>query len=174
MLFQHRFLSVLASFWRPRWLPNRSKIDQNWVFKPFCFRIDFHIDFSSIFSLNFDPLDLQKVCFSLGKTRFFEKTPFEDNIDFGFDFGANLPLCWPPKSKIFQNYGLPRGLQNFILFRIDFLLILAPSWAPTWGHLGDQDGSKSEKMASNHFRAAPQERFWIRPCFWTSFKTVLV
>ena len=89
---------------------------------------------------------LKKRCFSFGKQCFFKKTPFEDNIDFGFDFGANLPPCWPPKSKIFRNYGLPRGLQNFIGFCIDFLSILAPSWPPTWTHLGSQDGSKFEKM----------------------------
>ena len=90
--------------------------------------------------------DLQKVCFSLKKKMFFKKTPFEDNIDFGFDFGANLPPCCPPKSKIFGFLGLPRGLQNFIVFRIDFLSILGPSWPPTWGHLGGQDASKFEKM----------------------------
>ena len=73
MPFQHRFLSVLAPFWKPRWLPNRSKIHQNWVFKPFCFRIVFYIDFSLIFSPNFDPLDLQKVCFSFRKIKFFSK-----------------------------------------------------------------------------------------------------
>ena len=81
------------------------------------------------------------------KQYFFKNSPFEDNIDFGFDFGANLPPCWPPTSKIFRNYGLPRSLQNFIFLRIDFLSILNPSWPPTWGHLGSQDGSKSKRMA---------------------------
>ena len=100
---------------------------------------------------------------------FFKKTPFEDNIDFGFDFGANLPPCWPPKSKIFRNFGLPRGLQNFIVFCVDFLLILAPSWPPTWG----QDGSKFEKMGSKNSSAAPQGRFWIRTCFSRPFKNFL-
>ena len=52
----------------------------------------------------------------ISKKVFSKKPPFEDNIDFGFDFGANLPPCRPPKSKIFRNYGLPRGLQNFIVF----------------------------------------------------------
>ena len=99
------------------------------------------------------------------KQCFFIKTLFEDNIDFGIDFGANLPPCCPPKSKIFGFLGLPRGLQNFIVFRIDFLSILAPSWPPTWSHLGSQDASKSEKMAPKNYPAAPQERFWIRTCF---------
>ena len=77
--------------------------------------------------------------------RFFQKALFEDNIDFGIDFGANLPPCWPLKSKNFRFLGVPRGLQNFIVFCIEFLSILAPSWPPTWGHLGGQDASKSEK-----------------------------
>ena len=58
----------------------------------------------------------KKCVFPQEKQGFFKKQPFEDNIDFGFDFGANLLPCWPPKSKIFRNYGLPRGLQNFMLF----------------------------------------------------------
>ena len=106
--------------------------------------------FTSIFHRFFFPTSThwisKKYVFPVEKQCFFQKTPFEDNIDFGFDFGANLPPCWPPKSKIFRNYGLPRGLQNFILFGIDFLSILGPSWPPTWGHLGDQDGSNFEKM----------------------------
>ena len=71
------------------------------------------------------------------KLCFFKKTPFEDNIDFGFDFGANLPPCWPPKSKIFRFLEVPRGLQNFIVFGhrffIDFGSILASNMGPSWG-----------------------------------------
>ena len=125
----------------------------------------FFIDFCS----QLRPTGSQKSMFFLKeKQGFFKKTPFEDNIDFGFDFGANLPPCWPPKSKIFRNYGLPRGLQNFIVFRIDFLSILAPSWPPTWAHLGGQDGFKSENLLQKNFGA----RFLRRLCFWTAFKTV--
>ena len=87
-----------------------------------------------------------------------KKTPFEDNIDFGFDFGANLLPCCPRKSKIFRFLEVPRGLQNFILFCIEFLSILAPSWPPTWSHLGGQDGSKSEKMDPKNLDGASQER----------------
>ena len=144
--FQHRFLSDLAPFWRAKMalksIKNPSKSSFQAFLFPHRFLHRFFIDFSS----NFDSLDLQKVSFSNGKTRFFQKTSFEDNIDFGFDFGANLPPCWPPKSKIFRNYGIPRGLENLIFFRIDFLSILGPSWPPAWGHLGGQDGSKLEKL----------------------------
>ena len=93
------------------------------------------------------------------KRGFFKKTLFEDNIDFGFDFGANLPPFWPPKSKIFRNSTLSRGLQNFILFCIDFLSILAPSWPPTWVHLGSQDDSKFEKKGAKKTPAPLLERF---------------
>ena len=96
---------------------------------------------------------------------FFKKAPFEDNIDFGIDFGANLPPCCPPKSKIFRFLEVPRGLQNFMLFCIDFLSILAPSWPPTWSHLGSQDASKFEKMAPKIWDAAPLFRVLIRTCF---------
>ena len=75
----------------------------------------------------------------------FKNSPLEVNIDFRSDFDANLCPCWPPKSKIFQNSGIPRRLKIFIDFGIDFLSILGPSWPPTWGHLGSQDASKSEK-----------------------------
>ena len=93
------------------------------------------------------------------KQCFFKKPPFEDNIDFGIDFGANLPPCWPRKSKIFRFLEVPRGLQNFMLFCIDFFLIVAPSWPPTWSHLGGQDASKSEKWPPKKGPGAPQERF---------------
>ena len=97
----------------------------------------------------------KKCIFPKEKQGFFKKPPFEDNIDFGIDFGANLPPCWPPKSKIFRFLEVPRGLQKFILFRIDFLSILGPSWPPTWTLFGSQDGSKSEKMGPKIWQGAP-------------------
>ena len=104
----------------------------------------------------------------------FKNSPLEVNIDFRSDFDANLCPCWPPKSKIFQNSGIPRRLKIFIDFGIDFLSILGPSWPPTWGHLGSQDASKSEKWLKKIDVWAPQEGVWIRWCFWTPFKTVLL
>ena len=38
--------------------------------------------FWSVYVSNFDPLDLKKHCFSIGKTMIIEKWPFEVNIDF--------------------------------------------------------------------------------------------
>ena len=70
--FNIDFWASWLRFGRPRWLPNRSKIDQNWVSEPFSFRIDFNINFWSIFAPNFDPLDLKKLYVSRKKS-FFKK-----------------------------------------------------------------------------------------------------
>ena len=139
----------------PKSIKNRSNLSFQAFLFPHRFSHRFFIDVSS----QLRPTGSAKSMFFACKTMFFhKKTPFEDNIDFGFDFDANLPPCWPPKSKIFRSYGLPRGLQKIILFRIDFLSILGPSWPPTWAHLGGQDGSKFEKMGPKNHRVAPQER----------------
>ena len=146
MPFPYRFLSVLAPFWRAKMVPKSIKNLSNLSFQAFLFPHRFSHRFFIDFSSQLRPTGSQKSMFFLmRKQGFFKKAPFEDNIDFGFDLGANLPPCWPPKSKIFRKYGLPRGLQKFILFRIDFLSIWGPSWPPTWAHLGGKDGSKSEK-----------------------------
>ena len=107
----------------------------------------------------------KKCIFPKEKQGFFKKPPFEDNIDFGFDFGANLLPCCLPKSKIFRNSGLPRCLQNLMLFWMYFLSILVPSWRPTWGHLGSQDGLKSKKRGKKTHHGAYPRAFFIRSCF---------
>ena len=76
-----------------------------------------------------------------------------------------MPPCWPPKSKIFRNYGLPRGLHNFAFFCIDLLSIWAPSWLPTWVHLGCQDASKSEKWLQNIVMVLPKSGSGYEPAF---------
>ena len=133
----------------------------------------FYIDFWSSFDPNFDPLDLKKHCFSLGKTMIFKNSPLEVNIDFRSDFDANLCPCWPPKSKIFQNFKILRRLKIFIDFGTDFLSILGPSWPPTWGHLGSQDASKSEKIVSKLFPAVTAGAFLKRMPLQYRFWSVL-
>ena len=76
-----------------------------------------------------------------------------------------MPPCCPPKSKIFRFLEVPRGLQNFIFFCIDFLSILAPSWPPTWGHLGSQDASKFEKWPQNFGTVLPESVSGYEPAF---------
>ena len=146
----------------PKSIKNRSKSSFQTFLFPHRFLHRFFIDFSSQLRPTGSP---KSMFFLKEKQGFFKKRPFEDNIDFGFDFGANLLPCWPPKSKIFRNYGLPRGLQKFIVFRIDFLSIWGPSWPPTWAHLGGARQLKIRKNGSQKFRVALQERFWIRTCF---------
>ena len=68
-LFNIDFGASWLRFGGPRWLPKPSKIDKNRVSEAFCFRLVFYIAFWSIFTPNFDPLDLKKVYYSLGKTR---------------------------------------------------------------------------------------------------------
>ena len=131
----------------PKSIKNGSKLSFQAFLFPHLFLHRLFIDFSS----QVRPTGSLKE-----KQCFFKKGSFEDNIDFGFDFGANLPPCWPPKSKIVRNYGFPRGLQKFIFFRIDLLSILGPSWPPTWGHLGGQDGSKFEKWLQKFDAVLPK------------------
>ena len=51
--------------------------------------------------------------------------------------------------------------------------MLAPSWLPTWGHLGGKDGSKSEKMATQIYLASPPGLFLNTALVLTLCKTVL-
>ena len=95
--------------------------------------------------------------FPMEKQRFFQKTPFEDNIDFGFDFGGNLLPCWPPNRRFFEIIAFQEAFKNSSFFASIFLSILGPSWPPTWTHLGGQDGSKSEKMEPTNLDVAPEK-----------------
>ena len=78
-----------------------------------------------------------------------------------------------PKSKIFRFLEVPRGLQHLIIFCMNCLSILGPSWPPTWVLFGSQDCSKSEKMNPKNLDGASPRALLIRCSFRTSFKTVL-
>ena len=66
----------------------------------------------------------------------------------GIDFWLILVPTWlhfafqnPPKS---YQKSIPRCIKFLIDFCIDFLSILAPTWDPSWGHVGhffDQNGA---------------------------------
>ena len=64
---------------------------------------------------------------------------------------------------------VPRGLQNFIFFCIDFLSILAPSWPPTWSHLGSQDApnglQKLRRYAPKTPAVRPKSGYGYEPAF---------
>ena len=67
---------------------------------------------------------------------FRENRPFEVNIDFWHDFGANLAPFSFPKSMKIEKKSLLKGIYFLIDFCIDFFSILAPSCDPSWGHVG--------------------------------------
>ena len=156
--FDIDFSASWVGFGKPRSFQNPSNIHQNVLPEPYLFRHRFFIDFFSILNPKTEPPNFKhhQKTLVLWYPRAFG--PFQDKIDFGSDLGANLPPCWPPKSKFFLKLGFPRGLQNFIVFRLDFFLLLAPSWPPTWSHLGSQDGIKFEKEASKMYQGCFKSR----------------
>ena len=70
-----RFPSQLAS-------QNRSKSKKNRCQDAIHLGLRFLIDFWSVLALNLNPFDPKTPYFSLGKTKFFEKSAFEVHIDF--------------------------------------------------------------------------------------------
>ena len=50
--------------------------------------------------------------------------------------GANMPPFFHQKSTKIHKKSIPKGIENLIDFRPHFLLIFAPSWDPSWGHVG--------------------------------------
>ena len=65
------------------------------------------------------------------KTRLSELTSIFDPIlaSTWLDFSTQNP----PKST---QKSIPRGIKKMMHFCIDFLSILAPTWDPSWGHVG--------------------------------------
>ena len=129
----------------PKSIKNRSKTSFQAFLFPHRFLHRFFIDFSS----QLRPTGSPKSRFFLRKNKVFSKKHLSKITS--ISASILVPTCLHvglQNRRFFEiMYGLPRGLQNFILFRIDFLSILGPSWPPTWGHLGGQDGSKFEKMS---------------------------
>ena len=89
MPFLIGFGSILHPFFG---FQNQLKSVKNRCRHAFHLGVYFLMYFGSVFAPNFDPLDLKKPCFSLGKTLFFEKSPFKVNIDFSSHFGAKFAL----------------------------------------------------------------------------------
>ena len=65
------------------------------------------------------------------------------DIEIWSHFGANLAPFWDPKSIKIHEKSIPRGIQQMIDFRIDFLAKLAPFWDPSWDPRAAQDGPKT-------------------------------
>ena len=75
-LFRIDFGSTWTPTWGPTWPQKSTKIHGNRENEAFPRELQFLIDFWSIFSFNFDPQNPQNYCFSIGKTKFFEKIAF--------------------------------------------------------------------------------------------------
>ena len=104
---------VLARFSFPTWpqlgSQNPPKSIKNRCQDAFPSWFHFGIDFSSIFTSKFDPLNPQNHNCSLGKTRFFQKIAFRSWHRFLFDFSANMPPFFLQKStKIYPKTDLER------------------------------------------------------------------
>ena len=91
---------------------------------------------TSIFASNFDPRNLKIQAPAAGRARF-SKNQFWKRTSI---FYLILVPTWlhfasqnPPKS--FQK-SIPRCIKFLIDFCIDFFSIVAPTWYPSWGHVG--------------------------------------
>ena len=98
LIFHRFFNSNLPPTWPQLGSQNPTKSLKNQCQDALYFELYLLIDFFSIFAPNLDLLDLKKRGFSFGKTQFFEKSPFEVNIDFWSHFGFNFASFWHPKS----------------------------------------------------------------------------
>ena len=115
---------------------NRPKSIQNRCLDPFPSCFHFWIDFSKIFTPNFDPLNPQNHGFFPRKTWFFQKIALRSWHRF---LSILMPTCFhfsfkiPPKS--FQK-SIPRCIVFSIDFCIDSSSIFLRFWRPTWNHVG--------------------------------------
>ena len=110
------------------------------------FALYFLIDVWSTFAPKLDLLDLKKRYLSIRKIRFFEKSPFEANIDFWSHCGFNIASFWHPKStNIFQKIHSKRHYkidQFWDRCLLDFGSVLGAKLKPCWPPLSAQDRPK--------------------------------
>ena len=166
MRFQHRFLSVLAPFWRakmaPKSIKNRSKLSFKAFLFPHHFLHGFFIDFSSQLRPTGSPKSMffqwENIVFS--KKRLSKITSISASILVPTCLHVGLQNRRFSEIMAFQE---PFKISSF--FASMFLSIWFLSWPPTWNHLGSQDASRFEKMAVKLWQIAPRERLWIRTCF---------
>ena len=116
----------------------------------------------------------------------FQKIAFRNWYRFLYDLGANMAPFWLPKSsKIFPKID-PKMHQFFVH--------LAPSWDPSWGHVGHffgSGGGPCEVLPSSLLRWCFLSVFWLQgpmvyptpfwaprsdgvPHFWLIFGPILV
>ena len=112
--------------------------------------------------VNFERRFFKKPCFSFGKTMFFQKSPFEVNIDFPCHFGANLAPFWHQKSmKIHPKTDLKRHQkidQFWDRFFIDFGRVLGSNLDPCWPPRRPKTPPKPLQDASKTTQVRPPRR----------------
>ena len=138
MPFQHRFLSVLAPFWKAKMTPksirNRSKLNFQAFLFPHRFSHRFFIDFSS----QLRPPEPEKSSPRCSESTIFQKIAFRNWHRFLIDLGANLPpFSFPKSTKILSKIDFKRHLF-FDRFLHRFFLDLCSIWEanlePCWPH----------------------------------------
>ena len=129
MPFQHRFLSVLAPFWRakmaPKSIKNRSKLS----FRALLFRHRFLYRCLIDFSSQLRTAGSQKTLFFLWKTMVFSKNGLSKiSIDFLINFGSvlasNMGASWGPRRLQIRKNGAkkircspPKSVLNTIFLQ---------------------------------------------------------
>ena len=154
----------------PTWLPKSIKIHEKSM--PRCLPImtsffdRFLIDFCS----QLGPPNPENSRPHSCESTIFLKSHFDVHMDFWFDFGANrfdFGSRNPPKS---YQKSIPRCIKILIDFCIDFLSILAPTWDPSWGHVGNffaQNGARESEAALFFVGSILFSDFWAlrAPCW---------
>ena len=147
MPFQHRFLSVLAPFWRAKMSPKSIKNWSKLSFRAFLFphRVlhQFFIDFSS----QLGPPGCPKSRFFLWKYQAFSKNRLSKITS--ISASILVPTCLHvgfQNRRFSEIMAFQKDFETSSFFVPIFLKILGPSWPPTWAHLGGQDGSNFNKM----------------------------
>ena len=146
----------------PKSIKNRSKLSFRAFLFPHRFLHRFFIDFCS----QLRPTGSQKTEFFLRKNNVFSKKRLSKITS--ISASILVPTCLHvglQNRRFSEIMAFQEAFKISSFLGIDFLSILGPSWPPTWAHLGGQDGSKSEKMDSQNFCAAPLCLILIRLCF---------
>ena len=148
MSFQHRFLSVLAPFWRPKIAPKSIKNQSKLSFRALLFRHRFLYQCLIDFSSQLRPAGSQKTLFFLRKNEVFSKHGLSKITS--ISASILVPKSFPKSTKIpskidFQSHRIFNRFSHQFLHR--FGSNLGPSWAPSWSHLGSENRPRAAQDA---------------------------
>ena len=118
----------------------------------------FLIDFYS----QLRPPESQKSSPRCSESTIFQKIAFRNWHRLLIDLGANMaPFCLPKSTKILPKID-PKMHQIFDRFLHRFFSILAPTWDPTWGHVGHM-------FVQNWARRLATTLSWFSKKVWARF-----